>query len=317
MAPTKQGSRPSKGKEIIVDLGEENPTKMVSEPGEGGTIPSPISDELSRIKQVQDHLISTMAELSNKFDLLLNSRLEDAGNCGNLDDREGIGTSHARDPMFGGDLGEHLQGNQRNRQHEGLERFVDGRIHQERARTEVPIQSAGGRLQSCRGGLHVAIGNQDRSMGGRYDAVGNQDQPRFGAGRVRQNAPEGYPHLAPMEDCLKGSKLSFPKFDGSKDPISWFSRAEKFFKLHNVHEDLQVELASFHLEEDAQIWFDMLQQNQELNSWEQLKDAMNLQFGPSDYEDFYGDLTRLIQDSSVQDYTVRFNRLATRAGHMT
>ena len=71
----------------------------------------------------------------------------------------------------------------------------------------------------------------------------------------------------------------------------------------------QVGLASYHLEEDALIWFDMMEELQEDMSWQELKDAMNLQFGPTDYEDFYGDLTRLKQDGTVRDYITRFNRL--------
>lgn len=45
---------------------------------------------------------------------------------------------------------------------------------------------------------------------------------------------------------------------------------------------MKVELVSFHLEEDAQIWFDMLQEDQGIPTWKKLKEAMNLQFGPSE-----------------------------------
>lgn len=49
---------------------------------------------------------------------------------------------------------------------------------------------------------------------------------------VRQSANEGLHKRNSEEDCLKGSKISFPSYDGTKDPIPWFSRAEKFFRLH-------------------------------------------------------------------------------------
>lgn len=78
-----------------------------------------------------------------------------------------------------------------------------------------------------------------------------------------------------------------------------------------------MELASYHQNDDAQIWFDMMQAQEGTRSWMRLKEALNLQFGPSEYEDFYGDLTRLVQDSSVKDYTVKFNRLLARVGHIT
>lgn len=44
---------------------------------------------------------------------------------------------------------------------------------------------------------------------------------------------------------------------------------------------------------------------------------MNLQFGPTEYEDFYGELTRLKQEGTVTDYVNNFYRLLTRAGYMT
>ena len=111
--------------------------------------------------------------------------------------------------------------------------------------------------------------------------------------------------------------MNFPKYDGSCDPLSWFSRCEKYFELHHVRENLKVKLASFHLEGDSQIWFDMLRETRDHISWEDLKYALNIQFGPSEYEDFYGDLTRLQQEGDVKDYTNKFNRLMTRAGGMS
>lgn len=47
--------------------------------------------------------------------------------------------------------------------------------------------------------------------------------------------------------------------------------------------------------------------------WKSLKEAMNSQFGTTKYEDFYGELTRSNHESTVKDYTIKFNRLATRA----
>lgn len=74
-----------------------------------------------------------------------------------------------------------------------------------------------------------------------------------------------------------------------------------------------VELASYHLEDDAHIWFDMLEGQQELSSWRKLKDAMNLQFGTTEYEEFYG------QGSSRTErwWITSTIRLRTRSGYMT
>lgn len=85
------------------------------------------------------------------------------------------------------------------------------------------------------------------------------------------------------------TKMSFPKFDGTKDHVPWFSRCEQFFNLHKIKDSAQVKLAIYHLEEDSLIWFDMMQEDHLLLNWSQLNKAMNAQFGPSDFDDFYGD----------------------------
>lgn len=43
-----------------------------------------------------------------------------------------------------------------------------------------------------------------------------------------------------------------------------------------------MELASYHLNDDARIWFDMMQAQEGTPSWMRLKEALNLQFGPSE-----------------------------------
>lgn len=55
-------------------------------------------------------------------------------------------------------------------------------------------------------------------------------------------------------------KLDFPKYDGMDEPIIWICRAEKYFSLYEIRESDKVSLASFYLEGDAQLWFQMLEQ---------------------------------------------------------
>lgn len=55
-------------------------------------------------------------------------------------------------------------------------------------------------------------------------------------------------------------KLDFPKYDGMDEPIIWICRAEQYFSLYEIRESDKVSLASFYLEGDAQLWFQMLEQ---------------------------------------------------------
>ncbi|KAK0575192.1 hypothetical protein LWI29_035342 [Acer saccharum] len=49
-------------------------------------------------------------------------------------------------------------------------------------------------------------------------------------------------------------------------------------------------------------------------SWEDFKDGLNSRYGPNQYLDFFGELTRLQQTSSVQDYQERFEKLLAKVG---
>jgi hypothetical protein len=49
------------------------------------------------------------------------------------------------------------------------------------------------------------------------------------------------------------ARLTTPTYDGSTDPLSWLSRLQLLFKLHNVPDDQQVRYAAFHLTGAAQL----------------------------------------------------------------
>ena len=52
-------------------------------------------------------------------------------------------------------------------------------------------------------------------------------------------------------------KLNFPQYDGRD--VTWMSRAEKYFLLHDIAKLNKVALSSFYLEGDAQLWFQTLE----------------------------------------------------------
>ena len=99
-------------------------------------------------------------------------------------------------------------------------------------------------------GSHTASGK--RPMGRDY-----QEGNHFG-GSHHSYAP----HLV---------KLDFPKLNGTEDPTSWICRTEQFFRFHDTPIENQVALASFHLEEEAQLWYQLLQQDIEIITWATLR----------------------------------------------
>ncbi|KAB5529703.1 hypothetical protein DKX38_019784 [Salix brachista] len=49
------------------------------------------------------------------------------------------------------------------------------------------------------------------------------------------------------------SRLEFPLYDGKQDPLAWLSRCDHFFRHQHIPEAEKVEIASYHLDEDAQM----------------------------------------------------------------
>lgn len=50
-------------------------------------------------------------------------------------------------------------------------------------------------------------------------------------------------------------KLDFPKFDGKSDPLAFLNRCESYFHQQRIAAEEQVWMASYNLEDGAQMWF--------------------------------------------------------------
>ena len=55
----------------------------------------------------------------------------------------------------------------------------------------------------------------------------------------------------------KLEKLEFPRYSGY-DPTEWFTRVDQFFEYQGTSETHKVYLASFHLEGEANQWWQWL-----------------------------------------------------------
>jgi hypothetical protein len=58
----------------------------------------------------------------------------------------------------------------------------------------------------------------------------------------------------------KVAKLNFPKYDGTEDPTSWVCHVEQFFDFQNTAEEYKVLLAAYHLEGEAQLWYQLFKE---------------------------------------------------------
>jgi hypothetical protein len=114
----------------------------------------------------------------------------------------------------------------------------------------------------------------------------------------------------------KVAKLNFPKYEGTEDPTSWVCRAEQFFDFQNTAEEDKVVLAAYHLEGEAQLWYQLFKET-EGASWENLQKGLHIRYGPTQFDDFFGDLTKLQQTGTVRDYQGQYEWLLSRAGRLS
>ncbi|CAL5328511.1 unnamed protein product [Camellia sinensis] len=145
--------------------------------------------------------------------------------------------------------------------------------------------------------------NQNQSIGGRTLGSGGTNR------EVRSNSASQY--------LPKTMKLDFPRFNGIEDLTSWVCRAEQFYYFHQTPEADRVPLASFNLEDDAQLWYQLLKEDTVIISWEDFKQGLLNRYGPTQFQDFFGELTKLQQTGSVREYQAQFEKLLVRVGRLT
>ncbi|XP_077228305.1 uncharacterized protein LOC143861246 [Tasmannia lanceolata] len=110
--------------------------------------------------------------------------------------------------------------------------------------------------------------------------------------------------------------MDVPKFDGT-DPRGWTCKVEQFFNYYSTLADQCLMISSFHLEGPALSWFQWAKSNNLMHSWKGFLDAIQLRFGPSLYEDHKGELAKLQQTSSVEDYQSRFEELSNKGSGLS
>ncbi|XP_073158542.1 uncharacterized protein [Henckelia pumila] len=110
-----------------------------------------------------------------------------------------------------------------------------------------------------------------------------------------------------------GDKRSRIRHD---DGYSHVPRCELFFRLQRTPEEDKVWMAALELQSKHQIWFTKLKRDQPNLTWEDFKYRFRLRFGPLEHNKL-GELSKLSQDGTVDDYIRRFETLAVRAGPLS
>jgi hypothetical protein len=89
------------------------------------------------------------------------------------------------------------------------------------------------------------------------------------------------------------------------------------FEFQDTAEEDMVVLAAYHLEGEAQLWYQLFKEIEEGASWEQLKEGLHVRHGLTQFDDFFGDLTKLQQTGTVREYQGQYERLLSRAERLS
>ncbi|RVW35013.1 Retrovirus-related Pol polyprotein from transposon 17.6 [Vitis vinifera] len=136
-------------------------------------------------------------------------------------------------------------------------------------------------------------------------------------GRVRNNRDNSKEQMEGGQQMFlsKLAKLEFPRYSGN-DPTERFNKVDQFFEYQGIPAAQKVSLASFHLEGEANQWWQWLRRSYSEEgkevAWADFEEELWARFGPTECEDFDEALSRVKQMGSLRDYQREFEKLGNR-----
>jgi hypothetical protein len=138
---------------------------------------------------------------------------------------------------------------------------------------------------------------------------GPQDKDPYGKNQDPLQRQQGRQAREP-----RAMEFEFPRFKGG-DPTSWMFRAIQYFEYYQVHDASKVMHASYHLDDDALIWFKSCEHD--LGCWDNFARAIQLRFGPPSYDDPMELLIKLKHVNSIEEYKGLFESLSNRIRNLS
>jgi hypothetical protein len=111
-------------------------------------------------------------------------------------------------------------------------------------------------------------------------------------------------------------KLDFPRFDGKTDPMLFINKCESYFRQQRTMPEERMWMASYNLEDVAQLWYIQLQEDEGTPPWGRFKDLLNLRFGPPLRSAPLFELAECRRTGTVEEYSNRFQALLPRVGRL-
>lgn len=108
----------------------------------------------------------------------------------------------------------------------------------------------------------------------------------------------------------------FPRYDGKSDPLVFLNQCESFFTQQRIMPEERTWMASYNLQEAAQLWYMQVQADEGTPPWPRFKEILNLRFGPPLRAAPLFELASCRRTGTVEEYQDRFQALLPRAGHL-
>jgi hypothetical protein len=114
----------------------------------------------------------------------------------------------------------------------------------------------------------------------------------------------------------KFQKLDFPRYEGKTDPMLFINKCESYFHQQRTMAEERVWMASYNLEDVAQLWYIQLQEDEGTPPWGRFKELLQLRFGPPLRSAPLFELSECRRTGTVEEYSNRFQALLPRAGRL-
>ncbi|XP_017442721.2 uncharacterized protein LOC108347805 [Vigna angularis] len=105
--------------------------------------------------------------------------------------------------------------------------------------------------------------------------------------------------------------FDLPRFDSS-DALGWIFNVDQYFSFYQIPDEQQIAIAGMHMSGPAIPWFQMQQRTMPFRSWNEMKHAIEIEFGPTLFESPRESLFKLQQHGTVLEYYTEFITLANR-----
>jgi hypothetical protein len=66
-------------------------------------------------------------------------------------------------------------------------------------------------------------------------------------------------------------KWDFPRFDGTTDPLLFLNKFDSYFRHHRTMAEKRMGMASYHLDDVAQLWYTQLLEDEGAPTWADLR----------------------------------------------